>query len=195
LLSEINVFLGGAILALFITLITNALQIYGVINVSLARALLTLAWIVAIVGVLGSMHNAPAKHLLIAGIVTGLPVGLGLIALERWAVSKTIPKTVEQQPHRTTSLKSSETALSTSNLPEPATPVRRFGIHWDAEQNQLCPVDDTFLAMTESGVSPDTGKYFEVFHCPKCKTDYRLRDDGGNPIRLRLAKDRVRRKY
>jgi hypothetical protein len=183
LLSEINIFLGGAILALFITLVTNALQIYGVINVSLARALLALAWIVAIVGVLGSMHNAPAKHLLIAGIVTGLPVGLGLIALERWAVSKTTPKTVE-----------SETAQSTSNPPEPLNPVRRFGIHWDSEQNPLCPVDDTFLAMTESGVSPATGKHFEVFHCPKCKTDYRLRDDKGNSVRIGFAKDRVRLK-
>lgn len=83
---------------------------------------------------------------------------------------------------------------STPIPPEPFKPVRRFGIHWDSEQNQLCPVDDTFLAMTQSGVSA-TGKYFEVFHCPKCKTDYRLRDDGGNPIRLRLAKDRVRRNY
>ena len=83
---------------------------------------------------------------------------------------------------------------STPNAPEPLNPVRRFGIHWDSEYNPLCPVDDTFLAMTESGVSEATGKYREVFHCPKCKTDYRLRDDGGNPIRIGFAKQRVRLK-
>jgi len=184
LLSEIHIFLGGAILALFITLVTNALQIYGVINVSLARALLALAWIVAIVGVLGSMHNAPAKHLLIAGIVTGLPVGLGLIALERWAVSKTKPKTVE-----------SETALVTSNPPEPLNPVRRFGIHWDSEQNPLCPADDILLAMIDKGVVRTTGEYYEIFRCPKCKSQYQLRDDKGNRVRITTAKDRVRRNY
>ncbi|HKU73369.1 MAG TPA: hypothetical protein VJR02_05585 [Pyrinomonadaceae bacterium] len=84
------------------------------------------------------------------------------------------------------------TSPSVINPPEPFKPIRRFGIHWDSEYNPLCPVDDTFLAMTESGKSPATGKYFEVFHCPKCKTDYRLRDDGGNPIRIGFAKKRVR---
>jgi hypothetical protein len=84
--------------------------------------------------------------------------------------------------------------LKASNPPEHLNPVRRFGIHWDSEQNPLCPVDDTFLAMTEHGVLQATGKYFEVFHCPKCKTDYRLRDDKGNPVRIGFAKDRVRLK-
>jgi hypothetical protein len=84
---------------------------------------------------------------------------------------------------------------STSNPPEPAKPVRRFGIHWDSEQNPLCPVDDTLLSMSEKGVLKSTGEYFEAFLCPRCKNRYTLRDDKGNRVRITTAKDRVRRNY
>jgi hypothetical protein len=90
--SEINVFLGGAILALFITLVTSALQIAGVISVNVARILLVTAWAVAVLGVCSSMQNAPAKHLAIAALITGAPVGLALISLERWITKHGGPK-------------------------------------------------------------------------------------------------------
>lgn len=92
MLSDINVFLGGAILALFLTLITSALQIAGVISVNIARLLLFTAWLVAVIGVCGSMENAPARHLALAATVTGIPLGLSLIVLERWISSTGKPR-------------------------------------------------------------------------------------------------------
>jgi hypothetical protein len=83
-------------------------------------------------------------------------------------------------------------STSTPNPPEPTKPVRRFGIHWDSEQNPLCPVDDTLLSMSEKGVLQSTGEYFEAFLCPKCKNRYSLRDDKGNRVRITTAKERVR---
>ena len=95
---EINLFLGGAILALFITLVTSALQIGGVINVNAARLLLTAAWVIAVLGVCGSMQNAPAKHLAIAAAVVGLPLFAALFALERWMSRTVSAKDVARKP-------------------------------------------------------------------------------------------------
>lgn len=98
MLPEINLFLGGAILALFITLVTSALQIGGVINVNAARLLLTAAWVIAVLGVCGSMQNAPAKHLAIAAAVVGLPLFAALLALERWMSRTVSAKDVARKP-------------------------------------------------------------------------------------------------
>lgn len=83
-MAEVNAFFASAIAALVIGLVTSALQIAGIISVNVARLCLFAAWAIAVVGVCGSMENAPARHLAIAATVTGIPLGLGFVALERW---------------------------------------------------------------------------------------------------------------
>jgi hypothetical protein len=90
--SDLNILIGSAAFALFVGLLTSALQLAGVISVNVARVLLTAAWAVAVLGVCGSMQNAPAKDLLLAAVVTGIPVGIGLIVVERWMTRKVSPK-------------------------------------------------------------------------------------------------------
>jgi hypothetical protein len=81
---EVNAFLASAILALVIGLVTSALQIAGIVSVNVARVCLFAAWMIAIIGVCGSMEHAPARHLVIAAIVTGVPLAISFVVLERW---------------------------------------------------------------------------------------------------------------
>jgi hypothetical protein len=91
MLPEIDGFLGSAIFAVVVALVVAAFQIAGVINMNLARLLLAAAWFVAVFGVTASLHNAPAKHLAIAASVTGIPLGVFLMILERW-IDRTVRK-------------------------------------------------------------------------------------------------------
>jgi hypothetical protein len=86
--SEINAFLASAALALVVCLVISALQFAGVISVTVARLCLFAAWVIAVIGVCGSLQNAPSKHLVIAAVATGAPLGLALIGLERWISRK-----------------------------------------------------------------------------------------------------------
>jgi hypothetical protein len=62
---------------------------------------------------------------------------------------------------------------------QPQRPVRRFGIHWDDEFNPLCPVCEVLLHI----FYPE-GASGEVLRCPKCKAEYRLRNDDGEEFLL-----------
>lgn len=81
---EINTFLASAVFGLFVCLLVTALQFTGIINMNLARICLFAAWLVAVVGVCGSLEHAPVRHLGIAAILTGIPLGVVLIVVERW---------------------------------------------------------------------------------------------------------------
>jgi uncharacterized protein YbaR (Trm112 family) len=67
-------------------------------------------------------------------------------------------------------------------------PVRRFGIHWDSDMNPLCPLDDVLLPMIDKGVYEHLGQPYELFRCPKCKTQFQLRDDSGRRVMIVEAK-------
>ncbi len=62
---------------------------------------------------------------------------------------------------------------------QPQRPVRRFGIHWDDEFNPLCPACEVLLHI----FYPEDASG-EVLRCPKCKAEYRLRNDDGEEFLL-----------
>jgi hypothetical protein len=51
---------------------------------NVARFCLFAAWGVAVIGAAGSLENAPARHRAIAAAVTAIPLGIVLVAVERW---------------------------------------------------------------------------------------------------------------
>ena len=85
---EIYWFLGCGVLALFISLVTSALQIMGYIHVNAARIMLFLAWLIAVVGASAALVDAPLRHRAIAALLVGIPLGIVLSALERHAVKR-----------------------------------------------------------------------------------------------------------
>jgi hypothetical protein len=113
--SEINIFLTSAIVALFVSFITSALQIAGVINVNVARWLLAAAWLVAVAGAATSLNDAPLRHRLITMACVGIPVGLVLFLLERWIARKT----KKHEPLPATSSTEGESKLIEKKEPKP----------------------------------------------------------------------------
>jgi hypothetical protein len=65
-----------------------AFQLAGIINVTLARTLLVIAWIVAVGFASASLNEAPLKHRAIAAAFVGIPFGVALILIERWITRK-----------------------------------------------------------------------------------------------------------
>lgn len=74
-------------------------------------------------------------------------------------------------------------ALERASLsPAPLKPFRQYGVHWDEDLNPLCPACDVFLPIWDNDGS------YEILWCPKCKEQYRLRDDYGQRVSLVDAK-------
>lgn len=69
----------------------------------------------------------------------------------------------------------------------PPKPIRRFGVHWDEDQNPLCPVCETLLFLTGGTIQTPRGTK-EVLRCAKCPHDYSLRNDLGHHVSLIGAK-------
>jgi hypothetical protein len=153
--SEIHVFIVSAALALFIALVTSALQIAGVISVNVARLLLVGAWAVAVLGVCGSLQNAPAKHLLIAAVATGIPVGIGLIVLERWITRKVSTKAAANKSGDEIKLSQPERQSRNEKL-KPAT-------EWDYTEDEFYDVIWRWHYKPPSQIPRDIRPY-----CPEC---------------------------
>lgn len=69
---------------MFFALVFQALELRGVIDAKAARWCLFAAWCVAVVGIAGSLENAPARHRLLAGGLTAVLLGAVLVLLDRW---------------------------------------------------------------------------------------------------------------
>ena len=69
-----------------------------------------------------------------------------------------------------------------SLVPPPPKPFRKYGVHWDEDLNPLCPACEIFLPIWDNDGS------YEILWCPKCKEQYRLRDDYGDRVSLVDAK-------
>jgi hypothetical protein len=96
----VKVFIGSEALALVITLVSQALSLYGVISISLARLFLGLAWIVAVLGVLVSdyLYEKSWEHIAAVTIVCGLVLASVFIGLDTYAVGKKASQEVVGQP-------------------------------------------------------------------------------------------------
>ena len=68
--------------------------------------------------------------------------------------------------------------------------ITAFNIHWDSDFNQLCPMCDIHLPITDR-IQISTGTY-EMFGCPKCRTLFQLYDDFGHRILLIDAKSQLK---
>lgn len=99
--SDINAFFASAVFTLFLALFIAALQIRGIINVTLARILFAVGWLIVVIGAAASLNDAPLRHRVIAAIVVGTPVGILLLVTEIWAARNS---------------KARENALATSQL-------------------------------------------------------------------------------
>ena len=61
-------------------------------------------------------------------------------------------------------------------------PYRMFGVHWDKEDNPLCPVCDCLMPIHHREDEVD------VLWCPRCKTLFSLWEDSGDRLSLEQAK-------
>lgn len=85
-----KVFIASEALALFLTFVSQALTLYGLIDISVARICLVLAWVIAVLGVLASdyLRGKSWKQILVVTALVGLIVGSGLVRLDRYATHK-----------------------------------------------------------------------------------------------------------
>ena len=85
---KVRLFLGSAIVALFITLVTSALQIAGVIEMGVAHILLFIAWLVVVVGFFVSeqLSRATRKRTFSVVSITAIIAGIALYSFGSWMV-------------------------------------------------------------------------------------------------------------
>lgn len=92
--TEINSFISGA--AIILGIVIAALQFAGVLNVAIARILLVVAWVVAVIMASASLNDAPASHRLIAAALVAVPFGIFLFIVERWISKKSAATAVQK---------------------------------------------------------------------------------------------------
>ena len=87
---DIKVAIGSPIVALFLTLLSQAMGLYGLIDMGLARMFMGFAWLVAVVGVCVSdyLRDESWKHILAVALLVGVIFGGVLFCLDHFAVVK-----------------------------------------------------------------------------------------------------------
>lgn len=100
---SLKVLIECAIFAVFLTLFTSALSVYGVISVGLARILLIASWIVAMFGIVTSeiVCQWPKRKIWAVTILSGLALGIALFCLDHWAVGYKTKMDAKNEPPAT----------------------------------------------------------------------------------------------
>jgi hypothetical protein len=88
--TAVKVLVGSAAVGLAATLITAALAVYGVVNISTARILLGLAGFVLVGGIATSDYFSAKswRHICLLTALSALVIGSGLVSVDGWAISK-----------------------------------------------------------------------------------------------------------
>jgi hypothetical protein len=95
-----KMFIGSATLALVLTLVSQALGLYGLIDTRLARWFLVVAWLVAVTGTAASDHlgQKPIRYRVAIVVIFALAVGSAMLRLDRYVIDKKMQQEAYTKP-------------------------------------------------------------------------------------------------